>query len=56
MQSEYYTDPEKFGYLADQKEAFLKERGFDPESALHRRVLAKVARGRTEEEKSIVLS
>ncbi|CAD6584201.1 MAG: YmL10 [Tremellales sp. Tagirdzhanova-0007] len=53
---EYYTDPEKFGYLADQKEAFLKERGFDPESALHRRVLAKVARGRTEEEKSIVLS
>ena len=27
----YYTDPEKFGYLADVKEEFFRERGFNPE-------------------------
>jgi len=30
---EYYTNPKNFGYLADEKEAFFKERGFNPKSA-----------------------
>jgi len=39
----YYTNPKHHGYLADQKEEFFKERGFDPASAFHRPASAKAA-------------
>lgn len=40
---EYYTDPARFGYLADQKEAFFEEIGFEPKSAINRPASAKAA-------------
>ena len=33
---EFYTNPEKYGYLADKKDAFFTERGWEPDSKKRR--------------------